>query len=176
MERYGLTLCLCRAANQANLTNLHRIRVERLEKKSKAKSSKTEEVVAEKKPSEAEYRQQRIDDEFEGIIKETEDNELDEPFEPEAVEALRIAANKLAYLKKYYNSFTDEFIYFPSVTKLLVNYSMIEEAEIHYFDEEDEFPMDYSAALRSVACEKLGDEDDGDEDYMMRVAADVDLS
>jgi hypothetical protein len=170
--------CLCRAANQANLTNLHLIRVERLEKKSKAKALKTEEVVAEKKPSDAEHRQQMIDDEFKGIMKETEDNELDEPFEPEAVEALRIAANKLAYLKKYYNSFTDEFVYFPSVTKLLVNYSMIEEAEKHYFDEEDEFPIDYSAALRSVACEKVGDDDDdeNDDDYMMRVAADVDLS
>lgn len=179
--------------------------IERLEKKSKAKSLKTEDVAPgesvraidqpdskvngndeslssavaaapEKKVTEAQLREQMIHDEFKLIIKETEDNELEEPFEREAVDALRIAAGKLAYLKKYYNCLTDKFVYFPSVTKLLVNYSLIEEAEQHYFDAEDEFPMDYSAALRTVACEKIGDDDGDDDAYMMLLAADVDLS
>jgi hypothetical protein len=127
-----------------------------------------------KKLSDAEYRKQLIDTEFQSIIRETEDNELEEPFEPEAVEALRIAANNLAYRKKYYNSLDDKFVYFPSVTRLLVNYSLIEEAEKHYWDEEDEWPIEYSAALRAIACEKIGD-DDGDNEDMEKFAADLDL-
>ena len=98
---------------------------------------------------------------------------MEEDFEPEAVTALQTAANNLAYLKKYYDVIADKVIYFPSVTKLLVNYSLLEEAEKFYFDEEDEFPMDYSAALRTIACAKLDDENDVDEEYMGPLASDV---
>mmetsp|Transcript_37514 Transcript_37514/g.91000 ORF Transcript_37514/g.91000 Transcript_37514/m.91000 type:complete len:98 (+) Transcript_37514:516-809(+) len=96
--------------------------------------------------------------------------------EQEAVDALRTAAYELAYLKKYYDSFSDRFVYFPSVIKLCVMYTLIEKAEEYYYDEEDEFPLQYSAALRSIACEKLEESnDDGDEEYMALLAADVEL-
>jgi len=145
---------------------------ERLEKKSKAK--KMEEKVSEKKLSDAELRKNMINAEFSSLIKQTEENELEEPFEKETVEALQIAADKLAYLKKYYNSFTDKFVYFPSVAKLVENNTLFEEGRKNYFD--DEFPLKYSAALRSVACEKLDDGNDDDEDdYMVLFAADVEL-
>ena len=61
-----------------------------------------------------------IEKELKAIIEEAQ-TELEEPFEPEAVEALKIAANKLAYLKKYYDCVSDKIIYFPSVTKLLLH-------------------------------------------------------
>eukprot|EP00980_Cylindrotheca_fusiformis_P019679 scaffold6870_cov121-Cylindrotheca_fusiformis.AAC.6 len=128
-----------------------------------------------KKPAgDAEYRQQLIDSELASIIKETESNELEEPLEPEAIEALRVAANNLAYRKKYYSSVADKYVYFPSVTRLLVDYSMIEEAEKYYYDEEDEFPIEYSAAIRAIACEKI--ENDNENEEMEQFAVDVEDS
>jgi len=67
-------------------------------------------------------------------------------------------------------------VFFPSVNSLTVSYDLIEKAEEYYFDEEDEFPMQYCAALRSIACEKLEESnDDCDEEYMSLLAADVEL-
>lgn len=134
------------------------------------------EKVPEKKTTDSELRKKMINEELNALIKETEDNELEEKIEQEAVDALRTAANELAYLKKYYNSFTDSFVYFPSVTKLCVVYTLLEKAEEYYYEEEDEFPLQYSAALRSIACDKLDESNDvGDEDYMAMLAADVEL-
>lgn len=134
------------------------------------------EKVPEQKVSDSELRKAMIQKEFSALIKETEENELEEEMDQEAVDALRTAANELAYLKKYYNSFTDSFVYFPSVTKLCIMYTLLEKAEEYYYDEEDEFPIHYSAALRSIACEKLEESnDDGDEEYMALLAADVEL-
>jgi len=65
----------------------------------------------------------------------------------------------------------DEFIYFPSVYKKVLDYSLIEEAEKDYFHEDDEFPVEYSAALRAVAANYIGDEDT---DYMESMAIDLD--
>jgi uncharacterized membrane protein YobD (UPF0266 family) len=126
----------------------------------------------EAKDAESKMRKMMIEEELEKIITQTQENELEEPFEPEALLALRKAAMEIAYLKKYYDVMKDKLIYFPSVTMTLVNYSLIEEAEKYYFDEEDEFPMEYSAALRSVAM-MADDEDDVDEEYMEKLAMDV---
>jgi hypothetical protein len=126
------------------------------------------------KDAERKKRKIMIEDELEKVIKQTQANELAEPFEPEALLALRKAAMEITYLKKYYDAVKDELIYFPSVTKSLVDFSLIEEAEKYYYAEEDEFPMDYSRALRSVATEFImADDDDVDEDYMAKLAMDV---
>jgi hypothetical protein len=134
------------------------------------------EKIPEKKVSDSERRKAMIEEEFNALIKQTEDNELEEEMEEEAKEALLRASNELAYLKKYYNSFTDKIVFFPSINSLAVSYDLIEKAEEYYYDEEDEFPLQYSAALRSVACENLEESnDDGDEEYMALLAADVEL-
>jgi hypothetical protein len=145
----------------------------------------TEQVVTEEEPpktdeseplSEKAKRKVMIKEELAKIIKETEENELEEELEPEAVAALEKAAMIVAYRKKYYDVFKDEFIYFPTVTATFLNYALIEEAEKYYYDEDDEFPMNYSAALRSVAGMSAADnDDDADEDYMERLAMDVDI-
>jgi hypothetical protein len=115
----------------------------------------------------AEMRQQLIDEELNSVLKEVVERKLErEEMEPESVEALQTAANKICYLKKFYNISRDKIIYFPTVTKSLINYRLLEEAEKHYFDEEDEFPMDYSIALREVAFSKTKIDSEGnDDDY-----------
>jgi hypothetical protein len=123
---------------------------------------------------EAESRIKRIEEELSRIIRLTEENELEEEFEPEAVEALKMAAPKVAYLKKFYDVFKDEFVYFPPVAKTMIDYSLIEEAEKYYFDEEDKFPMYYTAVLRCTAEVEMGD-NHVDYDYMEKLAMDVDL-
>lgn len=128
----------------------------------------------EAKDAERKMRKIMIDEELQKVIMQTQANELEEPFEPQALLALRKAAMEIAYLKKYYDVSKDELIYFPSVTKTLVNFSLIEQAEKYYYDEDDEFPADYSAALRSVATEfMMAKDDDVDEDYMEKLAMDV---
>lgn len=135
-------------------------------------------VKEEKMSSEREKLDKLLEEDLTTLIKEAEEIELEEPFEEEAVEALRRGARSVAYKKKYYDVFKDQFIYFPSVIKVMVDYTLIEEAEKHYFDEEDEFPLLYSAALRAVAANKLATSnddtgDDLDEDYMAKLAMDV---
>lgn len=121
----------------------------------------------------------RIDEELDTLIKQAEEEEMEEPFEEEAIEALRIGAKAVAYKKKFYDVMRDEIVYFPSLVKSMLNYTIIEEAEKHYFEEDDEFPLVYAAALRSIAAMKLAaeDENDGnenmDEDYMEKLALDV---
>ena len=132
-----------------------------------------------------------IKEELDSLIKETIETELEEPspedeedeeyeiFEQVAIDALHTAANNLAYKKMYYDVMNDNIIFFPSVTKLIVNFELIEEAEKYYYDEEDEFPMMYSAALRSVATMRLindgghNNDQDHDEEYMEKLAIDV---
>ena len=48
------------------------------------------------------------------------------------------------------------------------------------FEEEDEFPLEYSSALRSIATNNMlgdddGDDDDADEEYMATLAMDVEI-
>jgi len=113
--------------------------------------------------SDARHRQQLIDTEFERLIHEANQNELEEEIEEEAVEALRIASNVLAYRKKYYNSSEDKFVFYPSIRRLLGQYTLIEKAEQYFYDEEDEFPIEYSAALRQIAFEATGDDSENEE-------------
>jgi hypothetical protein len=117
-------------------------------------------------------REKLLKEELDAIIKQTEEEQLGEPFEPEAVHALKVAAAKVSYLKMYYDVLKNEFIYLPPVAKTIINYSLLDEAENHYFDEEDEFPVEYSEALRSIATLFLQD-DYLDYDYMEKLAVEI---
>ena len=90
--------------------------------------------------------------------------ELEKELEQEALDALKIAAKKITYLKRYYDVLNDKIIYFPSVAKTIINYALFEEAEKYYYYEDDEFPMDYSLSLRTVVFDKL-EEQENDEDH-----------
>jgi hypothetical protein len=131
------------------------------------------------KLSEKEMRIKMIEDELQRYVKDAEENELEEPFDEDSLKALKIAAMKICYLKKYYDCMADKIIYFPSVQSSIVNYTLLEEAEKHYFDEDDEYPMDLSVALRSVATAAMAESDDGgddvDEEYMASLAQDVEI-
>ena len=104
-----------------------------------------------------------IDGDLKKFIKLVDENELEEPMEEEAVNALTKAAYEICCVKKYYDVMNDKMIFFPSVAKTVMNFDLFEAAEPHFFDEEDEFPMEYSAGLRSVVAEAMGDDDDDDE-------------
>lgn len=127
--------------------------------------------------SEKEKRIRMIKEELEKVVKQVEEEELaGEEMEKEAVEALEKAALVVAFRKKYYDVMKDELIYFPSVSKTIVSYALMEEAEKYYYEEEDEFPMDYSVALRSVVTMNMSeDDDDVDEEYMAKLALDVEI-
>jgi len=135
------------------------------------------------KKVEIKQRKKLIREELDPILKKAEAEELGEDitFEPEAKTALRKAAFQVAYIKKYYDVMKDEILYFPSVTKCILNYTLTEQAEQYYFEEEDEFPVLYSGALRAVVDKIVGEsgkgeeDDDDDEDYMAALALDVDV-
>lgn len=128
------------------------------------------------KPSEGEKRKKMIEEELTRLVKKAEETELEEPFDEDSLEALRKAALKICYLKKFYDVMKDELIFFPSVTTTLVNYSLLEEAEKFYFEEDDEYPQDLAIGLRSVATQALVDaDDDTDEEYMAKLALDVEI-
>jgi hypothetical protein len=120
-----------------------------------------------------------IEEELERLIKQTNETELseEEPFDDDSAEALKKAAIKICYTKKYYDVMNDKFIYFPSVAKTALDYRLMEEAEKHYFEEEDEYPADLSGGLRAVAFAIISEEedDDMDEDYMSSLAQDIEI-
>jgi hypothetical protein len=125
---------------------------------------------------EKEKRLRMIDEELKKIVKLVEDEELGEEMEPEALEALEKAAVVVCFRKKYYDVMRDELIYFPSVSKAIVNGDLVEEAEKYYYDEEDEFPMLYSAAMRAIVAASMSEDDaDLDEEYMSKLALDVEI-
>jgi len=128
------------------------------------------------KPSESEKRKKMIDDELKIIVKQADENELEEPFDEDSVEALKKGALKICYVKKYYDVMKDKIIYFPSVAQTVVDYRLMEEAEKYYFEEDDEYPQDLSIGLRSVATELvLSQDDDFDEEYMTALAEDIEI-
>eukprot|EP00980_Cylindrotheca_fusiformis_P019294 scaffold6614_cov88-Cylindrotheca_fusiformis.AAC.5 len=128
-------------------------------------SDETNKPPQKKQTADAILRQQLIDDELTAILDQVQKEELeDEEMEPESKEAIIKAANEICYLKRYYDVMRDEMIIFPSVTQTILNYSLMEQAETHYFEEEDEFPLEYSAALRSIAALKSSEGDDNDDD------------
>ena len=76
----------------------------------------------------------------------TQDRDMDE-FEPEAVEAMGIAAYRLAYLRKYHDTQKDEDVYIPSVAYTVMDGSLLELASQHYFGESEEFLVSYAGAM-----------------------------
>jgi hypothetical protein len=78
-------------------------------------------------------------------------------FEPEAVEALGVAANRVAYQQRYYDVPSGQYIYVPSIAYTILNGTLLEEASKHYFgknksgddenEDENEFLIAYAASL-----------------------------
>lgn len=135
--------------------------------------------------SEKEKRNTMIADELKAILEGATDFVMEhyeeDEFEPEASEALQKAALSLAYRKKFYDVVHDKVIYFPSVGRLILKADLMEEAEKHYYDEEDEWPIEYTKALKSVVREIATKEssseidEDEDEEYMEKLATDVEI-
>lgn len=70
-----------------------------------------------------------------------------EELEPEAIEAIGIAANRVAYLKKYYDVAACEYVYVPSVAHTILDGSLLQEACMHYFGAKEEFLVAYAGSL-----------------------------
>jgi hypothetical protein len=131
---------------------------------------------AEEQRAERAKRKAMVNQELHMLIQNAEMEELSEPMEPEAVTALKRAAMKICFVKKYYDVFKDDFIYFPSVTASILDHTLTEEADKYYFDEDDELPMMYGIGLRSVAGIAASKEDDIiDIDYLLPLSMDVDI-
>lgn len=137
--------------------------------------------------SEKEKRDTIIAGEMKAILEGAADFVMEhyeeDEFEPEAAEALQKAASILAYRKRYYNVVQDKIVYFPSVGRLILKADLIEEAEKYYYDEDDEWPIEYTKALKSVVraifaanstSKNVMDEDE-DEEYMEKLATDVEI-
>lgn len=137
--------------------------------------------------SDKEHRESMIAKEMKGILEGTQEFVMEhydeEEFDPEASDALHKAASKLAYRKKYYDVVRDTIIMFPSISRLVLRADLMEEAEKHYYDEQDEWPIEYTKALKSVVRAQQADEassnsemdEDEDEEYMEKLATDVEL-
>jgi hypothetical protein len=98
-------------------------------------------------------RKTLIDEELNQLIQICQDFDYlaGHEFEPEAVEALGIAANQLAYKKKYYDVARSDYVYVPSVAYTIMNGSLLELASAHYFGKsEEEFLIAYAGAMGSA--------------------------
>lgn len=87
---------------------------------------------------------------------------------------------KMAYTKKFYDVMKDQVVIFPSVGKLILKGDLTEEAENDYFEEEDEFPLEYTKALKTVvrAAAATAEETEIDQEndaYIEKLATDVEL-
>ena len=74
----------------------------------------------------------------------------------------------------------DEIVFFPSVGKLIIKGDLTEEAENDYYDEGDEWPLEYTKALKTVVRSAAKTEEetevDGENDaYMEKLATDVEI-
>ena len=129
-----------------------------------------------------EKRASLLQDELEKIVEATQDycwNVLEEEMDPQAIEAVRRAAQELAYQRKYYDVMKDAVIYFPSVTRLIMTNTLQDRAEKYYYEDEESFPPEYTKALKTVCREQgLVKEEDSveNDDYMEKLAQDVDPS
>ena len=115
---------------------------------------------------------------MEKVIKDTQEYvevNLEGEFESEAIEALWKAVRKLAYTKKFYNVMKDEIVFFPSVQGLIMKNSLQDEAEKYYWEEEDEFPLEYTKALKTVVREQGYDENADNDAYMEKLAQDLEI-
>jgi hypothetical protein len=147
---------------------------------------KKEDVNDDKVSSDKEQRKVLIAQELErifiiqggGVHEYVQEYLEEDEFEAEAITALTKAANELAYVKKYYDVMKDEMIMFPSVPKLIMTNSLQDGAEKYYWEEDDEFPMEYSKCLKTVVRDQGYKEDDENADndaYMEKIAQDVEL-
>ena len=124
--------------------------------------------------SELQMRHQMIDKELNKILLQVQEHEeLTEPFRVEVVEALQRAAQKVCFVKKYYDAIKDVFVYFPSLKSSILDESLTDEAVMYLID--SEFPMEFGIALRSAVSASTDDADDDNLEYMQRLAMDVDI-
>lgn len=100
--------------------------------------------------AERELRREMIQIELDQLVQGAEELQELEEIEPEAVEALGIAANRLAYRQRYYNVASCRYVYVPSVAYCLLEGCLLEEAAKHYFGQSDEFLVKYAAGLGST--------------------------
>jgi CRP-like cAMP-binding protein len=129
-------------------------------------SPRTIKKPGKKRPS---RRRVKIAKELKEFVKQAEEQELEKEMRDEGVKALKIAAYKLAYKKKYYDMDRNRFKIFPSVAALLVGFEIYEEAEKHYYDPEDEYPLKYKVALKEVAIAYGGLDEDLEEMELLSV-------
>jgi hypothetical protein len=97
-------------------------------------------------------RKTLIQQELDTLLRLVEENdELDgRELEPEAEEALGIAADTVCYLQKYYDEDRSEYVFVPSVAYAIMNGTLLEEASKHYYGESEEFLVTYAASLGSA--------------------------
>eukprot|EP00535_Pseudo-nitzschia_heimii_P005788 CAMPEP_0197173562 /NCGR_PEP_ID=MMETSP1423-20130617/447_1 /TAXON_ID=476441 /ORGANISM="Pseudo-nitzschia heimii, Strain UNC1101" /LENGTH=1740 /DNA_ID=CAMNT_0042622395 /DNA_START=70 /DNA_END=5292 /DNA_ORIENTATION=- len=127
-------------------------------------------------PTENEVRKKRIEIDLLSIIKDVEVNYLGDSIEDEAIDSLFKAANKLVFVKKYYDVAADMIRYFPSVKTTILNKSLTEKAENFYFNGVHQFPLNCKSALRASAIKLREDfEVDERDDDVVNMAVDVDI-
>lgn len=127
--------------------------------------------------SDNKIRKKRIQNDLKRIIKDAEKNHLGARIEDEAIDALVRASQEIVFIKKYFDVDTDMFKYFPSVKNTILNCSLMERAEDFYFDGVQDFPLDYSSALRAAASRFRQNfvEVDERDTYVINMAVDVEI-
>jgi hypothetical protein len=109
--------------------------------------------------SERQWRKNRIQQELDTLLQimqqqqqqqQHDDEEELFPLEPEAEEALGIAANRVCYLEKYYDVAQCKDVFVPSVAYAIMNGTLLEEAAKHYYGQSEEFLVTYAASLGSA--------------------------
>jgi len=132
------------------------------------------ELSSTKLEAENKIRNRRMRNDLLALIEHAEKNYVDEMIEDEAIEALLRAANRLVFVKKYFNVDTDEFVYYPSVAKSIIDSSLFQEAGHFYSDGEEGFPMKYESALREAALVFGGNYHVNElDDYVINMTVDV---
>jgi hypothetical protein len=53
-------------------------------------------------------------------------------------------------------------VYYPSCRRLVLTKDLLDEAEKHYYDEDDEFPQEYSKAVRTVVFDEIRKSNEND--------------
>ena len=143
-----------------------------------------DDAITDDRKREKKLRQETVDEELNTIIAEAVAKELSKPISPEAYKSLQLAAMKLCYVKKFYDALRDQNVYFPTVHATIVDHSLTKTAQTIYTNRTNqEFPIEYDAAMRSVALQASLDDhnhnDHGDDmvfmEYAERLAVDIDF-
>ena len=107
-------------------------------------------------------------EEIRKMIRDTEDNEIEDEMDEEVKECLEKAAlQSPAYTRRWYDALTDSWIHCPSLATIIMDFSLIEAAEALYGEE---LPMLYTVSLRAVAAEVMQYEEELPE-YVYRLAS-----